>query len=124
MDAVHNVAQRQILVLGIDGPAIASAADAADIVGQTFSGGARMVAIPVERLDASFFRLGSGLAGEVLQKFVNYGIAVAIIGDIDSHLVASKPLADFVRESNRGAQVWFAPDAATLEARLVAAQRI
>ena len=34
-----------------------------------------------EQLDESFFRLSSGLAGEVLQKFVNYQMRLGIVGD-------------------------------------------
>ncbi|MDB5452835.1 MAG: alpha/beta hydrolase [Caulobacteraceae bacterium] len=112
------VGGRDVLVLAGDGGVIDSPQAAADVIGEAFSAGLRTVVIPVERLDPSFFRLASGLAGEVLQKFVNYGFTVAIVGDIDSRVAGSKPLADFVRESNKGTQVWFVPDAAALAARL------
>lgn len=52
-----------------------------------------------------FFILSTGLAGEVLQKFVNYGMKVAIVGDFSYY--TSKPLKDFLRESNRGSTVLF-----------------
>ena len=51
-----------------------------------------------EQLDESFFRLSSGLAGEVLQKFVNYHVKAAIYGDYSRY--TSKPLRDFLYESN------------------------
>ena len=47
----------------------------------------------------------SGLAGEILQKFVNYRLKVAIVGDYSRY--TSKPLHDFIRESNRGRDVFF-----------------
>lgn len=50
--------------------------------------------------DESFFRLSSGLAGEVIQKFVNYGIRAAVYGDFSFY--TSKPLRDFIHESNKG----------------------
>ena len=53
----------------------------------------------------SFFILSSGLAGEILQKFVNYRLKVAIVGDYSHY--TSKPLHDFIRESNRGRDVFF-----------------
>ena len=56
----------------------------------------------------SFFRLSTGLAGEVLQKFVNYQMKLAIVGDFDGY--TSKPLQDFIRESNEGRQICFQPD--------------
>ena len=52
-----------------------------------------------------FFILSSGLAGEILQKFVNYHIVLAIVGDFSRY--TSKPLKDFIYESNRGNNVFF-----------------
>ncbi len=53
----------------------------------------------------SFFVLSTGLAGEILQKFVNYGIKFAIFGDFSKY--TSKPLHDFIYECNRGKDVFF-----------------
>lgn len=61
-----------------------------------------------EQLDKSFFRLSTGLAGEVLQKFVNYQMKLAIVGDFSGY--TSEPLRDFIRESNEGRQICFQPD--------------
>lgn len=52
-----------------------------------------------------FFILSKGLAGEVLQKFINYQIKFAIIGDYSKY--TSKPLKDFIYESNNGKDVFF-----------------
>ncbi len=52
-----------------------------------------------------FFILSSGLAGDVLQKFVNYRFRIAVYCDFSKY--ASKPLKDFIRESNRGKDVFF-----------------
>ena len=59
-----------------------------------------------------------GLAGEVMQKFVNYQRQVVILGDLAEAVAASDALRDFVRESNRGRSVWFVADRAELEAKL------
>lgn len=66
-----------------------------------------------EQLAEDFFRLSSGIAGEVLQKFVNYQMRLAIVGDFSHY--TSKPLRDFIYESNNGTQVGFQP---TVEAAL------
>lgn len=66
-----------------------------------------------EQIAEDFFRLSSGLAGEVLQKFVNYEMRLAIVGDFSHY--TSKPLHDFIYESNQGRQVGFWP---TVEAAL------
>ena len=47
-----------------------------------------------------FFVLSTGMAGEILQKFMNYGIRFAIYGDFSGY--TSKPLHDFIYESNNG----------------------
>jgi hypothetical protein len=56
-------------------------------------------------LHADFFRLQSGLAGEVLQKFSNYRFKLAIIGDFSKH--TSKSFQDLIRESNKGNRIFF-----------------
>lgn len=52
-----------------------------------------------------FFILSTGLAGEILQKYVNYGGRIAIYGDYSHY--TSKPLKDFIYESNHGKDVFF-----------------
>ncbi len=51
--------------------------------------------------------LKTRLAGEILQKFVNYNIKVAIIGDFTTY--TSKSLRDFMYESNKGKDIFFSP---------------
>src|SRR5690554_5524367 len=52
-----------------------------------------------------FFDLRTGLAGEILQKFINYHIKVAIVGDFSVY--SSKSLRDFIYESNKGKDILF-----------------
>lgn len=75
--------------------------------------GCSAVILRKEQLVEDFFRLSSGIAGEVLQKFVNYQMRLAIVGDFSHY--TSKPLRDFIYESNNGKQVGFWP---TVEAAL------
>ncbi len=58
-----------------------------------------------ENFCGDFFRLGSGIAGEILQKVSNYRKRLAIVGDYSG--VTSKALKEFIYESNRGRQVVF-----------------
>lgn len=55
-----------------------------------------------------FFVLSTGLAGEILQKYINYGGRIAIYGDYSHY--TSKPLKDFIYESNKGKDVFFVSD--------------
>lgn len=52
-----------------------------------------------------FFILSTGIAGEILQKFINYGFKIAIYGDYSKY--TSKPLKDFIYESNSGKNIFF-----------------
>ena len=57
-------------------------------------------------ISEDFFDLKSGLAGEVLQKFINYKMSIAIVGDFS--LYSSKSLRDFIYECNKGKHIYFA----------------
>jgi hypothetical protein len=107
-----------VLMATADGPTISREADVLDLIGEALHHEAHWVVVPVGRLAAEFFSLGSGLAGGVLQKFVNYRICLAVLGDIAEYTADSGALRDLVRETNRGRQAWFVPDLEDLEARL------
>lgn len=55
-----------------------------------------------------FFDLKTRLAGEILQKFINYQTKIAIIGDFSTY--SSKSLKDFIYECNNGKDIFFLPD--------------
>jgi Domain of unknown function (DUF4180) len=95
---------------------------ATDLIGEALGAGARVVAIPAARLDPAFFDLKSGVAGEITQKFVNYGLKLVILGEVSAHVARSEALAAWVRECNRGGHIWFLADRAALAARLAADQ--
>jgi Domain of unknown function (DUF4180) len=106
-----------VLVCAADGPTVSTPQDALDVLGEAF-GRAGVVALPVERLDPAFFELRTGIAGEIMQKFVNYRTQLAIVGDIEAHVAGSESLAALVRESNRGRHIWFVDDLDDLDGHL------
>lgn len=71
--------------------------------------GCTNIAVNKEAIVEDFFILSTCLAGEILQKFVNYGVRFAIYGDFSKY--TSKPLKDFIYESNMGRDLYFQPDA-------------
>ncbi|MEV4482054.1 DUF4180 domain-containing protein [Micromonospora coxensis] len=121
-DVVQERAGVTVLVCDPTGPPVATEADALDLVGAAFLG-AQVVALPASRLAPDFFSLGTRFAGEVMQKFVNYRLRLAVVGDISAHLAASAALRALVHESNRAEHVWFVPDLDALDARLAATSR-
>lgn len=67
--------------------------------------GTANIVIDKKLIKEDFFILSSGLAGEILQKYVNYGGRIAIYGDFSHY--TSEPLKAFIRESNKGHDVFF-----------------
>ncbi len=67
--------------------------------------GTKNIVIDKKLIIEDFFILSRGLAGEILQKYVNYGGRIAICGDYSHY--TSKPLKDFIYESNKGKDVFF-----------------
>ena len=104
--------------ISAEGPLLGSGADALGLIYGDGVGEAEWIAVPASRLDPAFFTLSSGVAGEFVQKFANYGLQLAVVGDISDPLAESAALRDFVRESNRGRHVWFVADEDELAQRL------
>ncbi|MFJ5117379.1 DUF4180 domain-containing protein [Kitasatospora sp. NPDC088548] len=107
-----------VLWLPADGPPLRDERDATDVIGDAFGQGATWVVVPVARLEDDFFRLSTRIAGGIVQKFANYRLGLAVVGDISRHTAASGALRDFVRESNGGRQLWFVSDTAEFDRRL------
>ena len=63
------------------------------------------IALNKEAVIEDFFILSKGMAGEILQKFINYQTKIAIYGDYSKY--TSKPLKDFIYESNKGKDIFF-----------------
>ena len=117
--SVRQIAGLKVYVCPDEGPSLADYSNLMDLIGDLFGeGGVMLVVIPLERLGPDFLRLSCGVAGEVLQKLVNYRLRVAVLGDTADAQAQSGPLRDFIGESNRGRTVWFVDDLAGLEARL------
>lgn len=80
---------------------------ALDVIGElSFVHHVNYLVVPSSALDRKFFDLSTGLAGCILQKFVNYQIKVAIIGDFSSY--TSKYLHEFINEVNQRNEIIFA----------------
>ena len=62
------------------------------------------------RLEEGFFSLCIRVVGEIMQKFVDHRLRLAVIGDLSRHLEAGAALRALVRESDRSGHVWFLPD--------------
>lgn len=89
-----------------DEPVITDAQSAIDLLmSAQYDVGSKDIVIPKQLIAEDFFVLSTGLAGEVLQKYVNYGGRMAIYGDYSRY--TSKPLRDFMYESNKDRDFFF-----------------
>lgn len=85
-----------------------------------YEAGTNLLAVEKEAVHEYFFILSRGLAGEVLQKFINYRAKLAIYGDFSGY--TSKPLKDFIYESNKGNDVFFTATREEAVEKLLAAK--
>lgn len=115
---VEQLSGTRVALCPSDGPPLRTGRDATDLVGETRSVDASTVIVPIERLDPAFFQLRTGIAGEFVQRFVNYDVRLVILGDTSALASQSKALHDFVYESNQGRSIWFLATWQELEERL------
>lgn len=103
----YTVRQQTDVIQLLEAPVTDGRAAVELLASVRYETGCSAVILPKEYLDESFFRLSSGAAGEILQKFVNYQMHLAVVGDFSPY--TSKPLRDFIYESNQGRQIGFWP---------------
>lgn len=98
--------QKECVIVDGEEKLITDSQSALDLlISAIYEEGTQNIVIAKERITEDFFDLSTGLAGEILQKFVNYGGRIAIYGDFSRY--TSKPLKDFIYESNQGRDVFF-----------------
>lgn len=104
----HDLGNGTAIEVVSDKVVINAEQDALDLmanIGYLFD--SRKIILYRENLCNDFFNLSSGIAGSIMQKFSNYRVQAAIIGDFSD---ASKSLKAFIVECNRTGQVIFTPD--------------
>lgn len=99
-----------------DTAVIATPQDFLDLITTAGYEDARSVIFKSDHLPEAFFDLRTRLAGEILQKCVNYHMKLAVIGDFEA--IDSQSLRAFIIESNRGKLAFFVPDRETAIAKL------
>jgi hypothetical protein len=95
-----------IAELEIGSVPINTADDMLDIIGEAGFKNCSRIIIHSGSFSKDFFDLRSGMAGEILQKFSNYRMKLAIVGGFTQ--LKSISWKDFIRESNRGSMISFA----------------
>ena len=98
----HHINGQSIAELSAKGVVLSTAQQFLQMIMDSSAEG---VIVHQENIDERFFDLRSGLAGEMLQKVVNYRLRLAIVGDFS--IYESKSLKAFIYESNKSNTIVF-----------------
>ena len=101
----HTINNIPIAEITSDKPVIEKSEDGLDLLGNVYYQGFDRMIVHAPNINPAFFELKNGMAGEVLQKFSNYRMRLAIVGDFSAY--TSKSITDFMYECNNGKQVNF-----------------
>ncbi|KGN98883.1 DUF4180 domain-containing protein [Porphyromonas sp. COT-290 OH3588] len=104
----HNVDNTKVAEIITDKLILRSTEDGLDLLGNLYYQGFNKLIIHKENITPDFFDLKTKIAGDILQKFVQYQMPLIIVGDFSEY--NSKSLNDFISESNKGKQINFIKD--------------
>jgi len=113
----HEINDLKIAEVISDTIIIANADDGLDLLGNLYYQGFDKIIIRQVNITHDFFDLKTGLAGEILQKFSNYHVGLAIVENFGS--LHSKNMKDFIFESNKLGQITFVESTSEAIARFV-----
>jgi len=102
---IHTIDNRKIAEIISDDTVLQTVEDAVDLIGNMSYQGFDKLIIHEENIIPDFFELKNKIAGNILQKFSQYSMPLAIIGDFEKY--ESKSLNDFIFESKEGKQIDF-----------------
>lgn len=106
---VNQKGESQVAIVESTDILISNAQDALDLMASVrYLSGCDKFIINQWNVTEDFFELKTKLAGDVLQKYTNYQMKMAIVGDFDQY--DSKSLRDFIYECNHGKQFFFVKD--------------
>jgi len=98
----HHINGQSIAELNANGVVLSTAQQFLQMM---MNSSAEGIIVHQANIDEQFFDLRSGLAGEMLQKVVNFRLRLAIVGDFS--IYDSKSLRAFISESNRSNSIAF-----------------
>lgn len=95
-----------IVIIDEETPVFTTTQDALDLIASiSYNENSNHIVMSEKSIPDKFFDLKTGFAGEILQKFVQYNMKVAIVGDFSKY--KSKAFRDFRYECNNGNQIFF-----------------
>ena len=101
----HIINDTKIAEIVSDTLVIKTSEDGLDLLGNLYYQDFDKIVIQEKNITPDFFDLKNGMAGEILQKFSNYRVRLAIVSDFTPY--SSKSIKDFIYESNKKGQINF-----------------
>jgi hypothetical protein len=81
--------------------------DILDLIAVCGENNSNLIVLQADNFAPEFYDLKSGLAGTVFQKFSNYHVTAAFVGDFTN---VSQRFRELIGECNRGNQIHFVAD--------------
>lgn len=104
--SIHEQADIKIVEVMADTVIVRTPQDALELLmSLSYEHNVAKVILHQRNITLDFFDLKTRLAGEILQKVINYRMQLAIVGEFKN--VQSDSLRAFMTESNRGRQIFF-----------------
>lgn len=101
----HSIANTQIAEIKSNEMLIQNSDDGLNIMGDLYYQGYDKIIMYDKNITPDFFDLKNKMAGDILQKFSNYRISLAIVGDFSKYTKTS--IKDFIYESNKKRHINF-----------------
>ncbi|MCD0471573.1 DUF4180 domain-containing protein [Flavobacterium sp. JAS] len=101
----HTINNTRIAEVIAENSIIESIEDGSQLVADIYYQDFDRIILYEKNITPLFFNLKNGIAGEILQKFSNFRVRLAIIGDFEKY--ESKSIKDFIFESNKNRQINF-----------------
>jgi hypothetical protein len=101
----HSIGERRLAEIISDSVLISNAEEGLQLLVDLYYQDFESIIIYENNITPVFFDLKTGLAGEILQKFSNYRVRLAIVGDFGKY--PGKSIKDFIFESNKGRLINF-----------------
>ncbi len=106
----HDFEGKKIAEVLAENSVLNNTDDGLELLGNLYYSGFDKIIIHKKNISQDFFDLKTKIAGDILQKFAQYQMPLAIIGDFSN--LESQSLDQFIFESNKGKQVNFLPTVA------------
>lgn len=101
----HIINNTKIAEIIAENLIINSIEEGADLVANIYYQDFDQLIIYEKNITPLFFDLKNGIAGEILQKFSNFRMRLAIVGEFEKF--ESKSIKDFIFESNKNKKINF-----------------